>query len=219
MSTQEIQPLTITSNIPEEIQKGSFQNSTLQSVGNDIAVSIATYVCVPEHIVAKGQGAIVSFLQGELRRACLFSQALSFNVQIGKARDHLDEIPKTSEQTFEEVEQIVLRLSPSEYIQTSFPYIDFRTDWINLTPSLPEGETSYAEALVTLKVETNKKAVVEYSLGTNTPKNAWTDTLPDSEHQAQLKVFIDALILKLRTAGIDIDSITQTEPKSQKESA
>jgi hypothetical protein len=111
-------------------------------------------------------------------------------------------------QTFDEVSKIVSNLKLDELSQFSFPYIDFRTDWIKLEPYLADHEASFAEALLTICIEKNTAPKVNFSMGINLPKGGWTETLPSLIVQEQLKKYVDAILLKFEHAGIKIDSVT-----------
>lgn len=116
-----------------------------------------------------------------------------------------DGIQSTDEiQSFEEVFGIIAKLNLTEFSQASFPYIDFRTDWIALSGDIISENTSYAEAIATLTIEPNEKVRFSYEFGVNTPSEGWTRKVPSEETQVILKGYIDNLCERLIQAGINI---------------
>lgn len=73
----------ITSGIEEGDQLDTFQNATLFGVGDDLAVSIAARVAVPEDVAEGGEAAVVTYLNEALTAATTAVPQLSFEVQVG----------------------------------------------------------------------------------------------------------------------------------------
>jgi hypothetical protein len=79
----------IETGISESDQLGSFTNATLQGAGDDIAVSIAAIVSVPESIYGQGEEAVATYLKAILGKAAyVTSGVLCFEVQIGPSQDN-----------------------------------------------------------------------------------------------------------------------------------
>jgi hypothetical protein len=74
----------ITTGVPEEDQRSSFQNATLQGAGN-IAFSVSTRIEVPEEVAKRGGDAVNAFVREALELAAGASPAISFEVQSGPA--------------------------------------------------------------------------------------------------------------------------------------
>ncbi len=77
--------ITIESGVDEAEQISSFQNATLQSIGENLAVSIATFVEVPDDI-AQDPARLETYLHGLLSASVHATQGqLNYEVQIGPA--------------------------------------------------------------------------------------------------------------------------------------
>jgi len=73
----------ITTGVNEKEQRSNFSNATLQGViGDELVVSIATYVGVPFSVARKGELAVADWIRGVLGHKMTSYE--SYEVQIGK---------------------------------------------------------------------------------------------------------------------------------------
>jgi len=72
-------------NVPETSQEAEFINATLQGASPTVAMSIATYFTVPQHIANDGEDAIARYVLQVLVFAASKSNCLRFHVQLGQA--------------------------------------------------------------------------------------------------------------------------------------
>lgn len=61
--------VTVTTGINEGDQEDSFQNATLQGLGDNLAVSIETRITVPPNIIEQGEAATSMYIEGVLMAA------------------------------------------------------------------------------------------------------------------------------------------------------
>lgn len=78
----------------ENDQSTSFMNATLQGAGNDLAISIATHIDIPEAVSVKGEQAVAQHLKDQLSSAANAYHGLSFSVQIGPSDSAVKARPK-----------------------------------------------------------------------------------------------------------------------------
>jgi len=76
----------IQTGIQEEDQQSSFQNATLQSAGMN-ALSIATFLEIPNCIADQGEAVIAEYAKHHLAKAADSVEGLKFEVQIGPAAE------------------------------------------------------------------------------------------------------------------------------------
>lgn len=69
--------------VSEQEQEGSFMNGTLQSVGNNLAMTIHTSLTVPGGIVIQGQKAVAAYVEKKLTVAAKQVPGLTFEVEVG----------------------------------------------------------------------------------------------------------------------------------------
>jgi len=80
----------IDTGINEDDQEGGFMNSTLQNAGEKLAMSIQTHLVVPPCIADGGEEAVALWIKGMLCMAAKAVPGLTFNVQVGPARNSDD---------------------------------------------------------------------------------------------------------------------------------
>jgi hypothetical protein len=78
--------VTIETGIPGDTQESSFMNATLQEVGNDLSMSIASHFQVPDCIAHQGENAVSTFVKSKLNSAASQCVGLHFHVQVGPSR-------------------------------------------------------------------------------------------------------------------------------------
>ena len=64
-------------------QESTFMNATLQGLGNGIAISIATFLNVPDEVTVKGEADTKLYIKEMLSKAAENIPGLTFEVQIG----------------------------------------------------------------------------------------------------------------------------------------
>ncbi len=79
--------VTIEKGVPESEQTSSFINATLDGFGEKVAISIATYIKVPDSMKNAGEDEIASYVENILTSACKASDQLVFDVKIGRSMD------------------------------------------------------------------------------------------------------------------------------------
>jgi hypothetical protein len=85
----------VTEGIPGADQQGSFINATLQAVGLNLDMSVATRVEVPPGVIEKGEGVVAAFVHTLLLKATAAAgSALHFEVQLGSSSP--DAVPRES---------------------------------------------------------------------------------------------------------------------------
>ena len=73
----------IRTGIDADTQESSYMNGTLQGVGNNIAMTIHTYMSVPDALAEQGEDAVAMWVDAKLRLAHKACPALTFEVEIG----------------------------------------------------------------------------------------------------------------------------------------
>lgn len=106
--------MNITLNTPESSQESNFQNSTLHSVTENIACSIAINPSYPEHI--KTQSQVEKYLEEALR--VLDDLGWDIDIQMGLSRDYEDYNDPTMFDNMDKVEVFTL-LKSNDEVKTS----------------------------------------------------------------------------------------------------
>jgi len=90
--------VTVQTGINETDQEGSFQNATLQGIGDNLAASIETRITVPPRIIEQGEIATSMYIKGVLMAAQnAVDGNLAFNVRMGLSRDAMNGTPSRSQ--------------------------------------------------------------------------------------------------------------------------
>ena len=78
-------PVFLRTGQDEGTQISSFQNATFQRAGENLALSIATTIQVPDEVVAQGEAAVATWVEDALWQAAsaVKGKALTFEVHVG----------------------------------------------------------------------------------------------------------------------------------------
>lgn len=83
--SEKFRPVLLRTSQDEATQVSSFQNATFQRVGENLAISIATTIQVPDEISAQGEAAVATWVEAALWQAAsaVKGKALTFEVHVG----------------------------------------------------------------------------------------------------------------------------------------
>lgn len=89
----------VVTGVNEIEQERLFANATLQRAGKMIAVSIATYVEIPEEVAFAGEDAVARFLARELSAVARNAQSIEFDVRVGLSEEAVKQRRSNQQQT------------------------------------------------------------------------------------------------------------------------